>query len=113
VRQVIEPIFEREFAQHSYGFRPGHSAQQAVARVEELLRAGYTHVVDADFKSYFDSIPQSRLREQLAERISDRRLLRLIDEFLSAGVMDSMKGWEATEQGTPQGAVLSPLLANL
>jgi RNA-directed DNA polymerase len=113
VRQVIEPIFEREFAQHSYGFRPGHSAQQAVARVEERLRAGYTYIVDADFKSYFDTIPQGRLREQLAERISDRRLLRLIEQFLSAGVMDQMKGWEPTERGTPQGAVLSPLLANL
>ena len=113
VRQVIEPIFEREFAQHSYGFRPGQSAQQAVARVEELLRGGYTHIVDADFKSYFDSIPQGRLREQLAERISDRRLLRLIDRFLSAGVMDTMKGWEPTERGTPQGAVISPLLANI
>ena len=113
VRQVIEPIFEREFAPHSYGFRPGHSAQQAVARVEELLRAGYTYIVDADLKSYFDTIPQGRLREQLAERISDRRLLRLIEQFLSAGVMDEMKGWEPTERGTPQGAVLSPLLANL
>jgi len=113
VRQVIEPIFEREFAQHSYGFRPGHSAQQAVARVEELLREGYTHIVDADLKSYFDSIPQGRLREQLAERISDRRRLRLIDQFLSAGVMDTMEGWEPTERGTPQGAVISPLLANI
>jgi RNA-directed DNA polymerase len=63
--------------------------------------------------SSFDSIPQGRLREQLAERISDRRLLRLIDQFLSAGVMDTMKGWEPTERGTPQGAVISPLLANI
>jgi RNA-directed DNA polymerase len=113
VRQVLEPIFEREFGEHSYGFRPGHSAQQAVARVEELLKAGCTWIVDADLKSYFDSIPQEAMLKSVSERVSDRRLLRLIEQMLGAGVMEEMKGWQPTEQGTPQGSVLSPLLANI
>jgi RNA-directed DNA polymerase len=113
VRQVLEPIFERKFAEHSYGFRPGHSAQQAVARVEELLKEGYSWIVDADLKSYFDSIPQEAMLKLVSERVSDRRLLRLIEQMLGAGVMDEMKGWQPTEQGTPQGSVLSPLLANI
>lgn len=113
IRQVIEPIFEREFAQHSYGFRPGHSAQAAVGRVEELLKAGCTWIVDADIKSYFDQIPKELLLKRVAEHVSDRQLLGLIEQSLSAGVMDEMKGWQPTEQGTPQGGVLSPLLANI
>jgi RNA-directed DNA polymerase len=113
IRQVLEPIFEREFAEHSYGFRPEHSAQQAVARVEGLLAAGYVWIVDADIKSCFDRIPQEPILERVAERVSDRRLLRLIDQSLRAGVMEGMKDWQPTEQGTPQGSVLSPLLANI
>jgi len=113
IRQVIEPIFEREFAEHSYGFRPGRSAQQAVGRVEELLKDGYTWIVDADIKSYFDTIPQELLLKGVAERVSDRQVLELIEQSLRAGVMEEMKGWQPTEQGTPQGGVLSPLLANL
>ena len=113
IRQVLEPIFEGEFAEHSYGFRPKHSAQEAVARVEGLLAAGYTWIVDADAKSYFDSIPQGPLLARVAERVSDRRLLRLIQQSLRAGVMEAMKEWQPTEQGTPQGSVLSPLLANI
>jgi len=113
IRQVIEPIFEREFAEHSYGFRPGRSAQQAVGRVEELLKDGYTWIVDADIKSYFDTIPQELLLKGVAERVSDRQVLELIEQSLRAGVMEEMKGWQPTEQGTPQGGVLSPLLANI
>ncbi len=113
IRQVLEPIFEHEFAEHSYGFRPGHSAQQAVARVEGLLQEGYLWIVDVDFKSYFDTIPQKPMIELLGQRVSDRRLLRLIEQILRAGVMEGMKGWQPTEQGTPQGSVLSPLLANV
>jgi RNA-directed DNA polymerase len=113
IRQVIEPIFERDFAQHSYGFRPGRSAQEAVARVEGLLQEGYTWIVDADIRKYFDSIPQELLLQRVAERVSDRRVLGLIKQSLQAGVMEEMTGWQPTEQGTPQGGVLSPLLANI
>lgn len=113
MRQVLEPIFEREFAEHSYGFRPGRSAQQAVGRVEGLLKAGYTWIVDADLKSFFDTIPQGPLLSLIAERVSDRRFMELIQQSLRAGIMEQMKGWQPTEQGTPQGAVLSPLLANI
>jgi RNA-directed DNA polymerase len=113
VRAVIEPIFERSFAEHSYGFRPGRSAQQAVARVEQLLAGGYVWVVDADLKGYFDSIPQDKLLAAIGEKIADSRVLGLIEAFLKQGVMETAKGWQPTERGTPQGAVLSPLLANI
>ena len=113
VRQVIEPIFEREFAEHSYGFRPEHSAQAAVVRVEGLLDEGYTWIVDANLKSYYDMIPQEPLLKRVAERVGDRRLLHLIGQSLRAGVLEEMKGWQPTQQGTPQGGVLSPLLANI
>jgi RNA-directed DNA polymerase len=113
VRNVIEPIFEREFAEHSYGFRPGRGCKDALRRVDGLLGRGYTWVVDVDLKSYFDTIPQDKLMGRVRERISDGRLLQLIEKYLQAGVMNGMKGWEPTRRGTPQGAVVSPLLANL
>jgi RNA-directed DNA polymerase len=74
LKMVIEPIFEREFEEHSYGFRPGRSCHDALRRVEELLKSGYTHVVDIDIRAYFDSIPQPRLMELVEERIADRRV---------------------------------------
>jgi RNA-directed DNA polymerase len=113
VRNVIEPIFEREFAEHSYGFRPGRGCKDALRRVDSLLHEGYTWVADVDFRSYFDTIPHDKLMERVRERMSDGRLLDLIERYLKAGVMDGLKGWEPTERGTPQGAVISPLLANL
>jgi len=113
IKAVMEPIFERGFAEHSYGFRPGRGAQQAVQRVEHLLNAGYAWVVDADLKGYFDSIPQERLLARIEEKVSDGRLLELIEAFLKQGVMETGKGWQPTPRGTPQGAVLSPLLANI
>ncbi len=113
LKAVIEPIWEREFAERSYGFRPGRGCQQAVGKVEELLKAGHTVVVDADLKGYFDSIPHERLMAKLRERIVDGKVLGLIGQFLEAGVMDGMKGWQPTESGTPQGGVISPLLANV
>jgi len=113
LRKVIEPIFEREFAEHSYGFRPGRGCQGALARVEELLQEGYTWVVDADLKSYFDTIPQDQLMARVRERIADGPVLRLIEAFLRQGVMEGGKGWQPSEAGTPQGAVISPLLANV
>jgi RNA-directed DNA polymerase len=110
---VLEPIFERDFAEHSYGFRPGRSAQQAITRVEGLLRAGYTWIVDADLKSYFDTIPQDRLLAAVAQKVADGRVLGLLEKYLKQGVMETVKEWKPTEQGTPQGAVISPLLANI
>jgi len=113
IRNVIEPIFENIFAEHSYGFRPGRGAKDALRRVDQLLKAGKVWVVDADLKGYFDSIPQDKLMEAVAEHIADGPLLDLIQRFLKQGVMESGKGWQPTETGTPQGAVISPLLANI
>jgi RNA-directed DNA polymerase len=113
VRNVIEPIFEHSFAQHSYGFRPGRGAKDALRRVDHLLKQGKVWVVDADLKGYFDSIPQDKLLTAVTERMADGALLELIERFLKQGVMETGKGWSPTETGTPQGAVLSPLLANI
>lgn len=113
LKAVIEPIFEREFAEHSYGFRPGRGCREAVERVEELLKGGNTVIVDADLKSYFDTIPHERLMEKLKEKIADGKVLGLIRQFLKAGVMEEAKDWQPTESGTPQGGVISPLLANV
>jgi len=109
---VVEPIYERDFAPTSYGFRPGRGAQQALARVEELLQKGYHYVVDADLKSYFDTIPHERLLQRLREKVADGRLLGLIESFVKAGVLEDLREWTPTA-GAPQGAVLSPLLSNV
>ena len=113
VRNVIEPIFEHLFAEHSYGFRPGRGAKDALRRVDQLLKAGKVWVVDADLKAYFDTIPQEKLMKLLEEHIADGGMLELIGKMLQQGVMESGKGWQPTERGTPQGAVVSPLLANI
>jgi RNA-directed DNA polymerase len=113
VRHVLEPIFERDFAEHSYGFRPGRGAKDALRRVDTLLRAGHSWVVDADLKSYFDTIPHERLMALVQQRVADGRVLALVESFLRAGVLEESKGWQPTEQGTPQGGVISALLANL
>lgn len=110
---VIEPIFERDFAEQSYGFRPGRSAQQAVQRVETLLGEGRCWVVDADIKGYFDNIPHELLMERVGEKIADSRVMGMIEKMLKQGVMESGKDWQPTSGGTPQGAVISPLLANI
>lgn len=112
LRDVIEPIFERDFAEHSYGFRPGRGCKDALRRVDHLLKAGYVHVVDADLKSYFDTIPHDRLMELVKTKISDGRVLALIEAFLEQGVMDGLREW-TPEAGSPQGAVISPLLSNI
>lgn len=112
LKRVIEPIFESRFCESSYGFRPGRSCKDALRAVDGLLRQGYTHVVDADLKSYFDSIPHERLLARVAERISDGPVLALIDGWLRQDVVHELKCWTPTG-GTPQGAVLSPLLANI
>ena len=110
---VLEPIWEREFAEHSYGFRPGRNAHQAIQRVEGLLAQGCHWVVDADVKGYFDNIPQDQLMARVGEQVADGRVLRMVTAYLKQGVMETGKGWQPTERGTPQGAVLSPLLANI
>jgi RNA-directed DNA polymerase len=110
---VMEPIFERDFAPQSYGFRPGKGCKEALRRVDELLKGGSHWVVDADLKAYFDTIPQERLMDRIREKIADGKVLKLLEQMLQAGVMDSAKGWQPTEQGTPQGAVISPLLSNI
>ena len=112
LKLVIEPIFEREFEESSYGFRPQRSAKDALREVDELIRQGYTHVVDADLESFFDTIPHAALIRQIEERISDGRVLELIGLFLSQDIIQGMKRWTPTG-GTPQGAVVSPLLANI
>jgi RNA-directed DNA polymerase len=113
LRHVLEPIFETEFAGNSYGFRPGRGAKDALRRVDTLLKAGHDWVVDADLKSYFDTIPHERLMALIKERVADGRVLALVERFLRAGVLETAKGWQPTERGTPQGGVISPLLANL
>jgi RNA-directed DNA polymerase len=109
---VIEPIFEREFLDTSYGFRPGRGCKDALREVDRLLKAGYTHVVDADLTSYFDTIPHARLMARVGERVSDGRLLKLIEAFLHQDIVKGVQRWTPVG-GTPQGAVISPLLANL
>jgi RNA-directed DNA polymerase len=109
---VIEPIFERDFAEQSYGFRPGRGCKDALRRVDQLLKQGYVHVVDADLKGYFDSIPHDRLMARLKEKIADGPVLSLIEQFLKADILDEAGQW-TPEAGAPQGAVLSPLLSNV
>ena len=110
---VLEPIFEQDFSPNSYGFRPGRSARQAVERVERLLSEGRVWVVDADVQGYFDNIPKERLLDLVARKVADGRVLRLLRSYLEQGVMGSDQQWQPTKGGTPQGAVISPLLANI
>jgi RNA-directed DNA polymerase len=112
LRNVLEPIFERDFAAHSYGFRPRRGCKDALRRVDHLLKAGYTWVVDADLQSYFDSIPQGKLLEEVAKKVADSRVLELVAAMLKQGVMEGLDQW-TPEAGTPQGAVISPLLSNI
>ncbi len=120
VKLIIEPIFEADFCAHSYGFRPKKSAHDAVDDIANTLWAGYTHVIDADLSNYFDSIPHAQLLAVVAERIVDGGILRLIKQWLKApvisedadGTQKSVGGGKANRKGTPQGGVISPLLAN-
>jgi RNA-directed DNA polymerase len=112
VRHAIEPIFEKTFAKHSYGFRPGRGCKDALRRVDELLKGGWCYVVDADLKGYFDTIPHDRLMQEVGKRVADGRVLSLIEAFLEAKIMEGTEQWTPSA-GAPQGAVLSPLLSNI
>jgi RNA-directed DNA polymerase len=112
LRAVLEPIFERDFAPQSYGFRPNRGCKDALRQVDTLLKTGYSWVVDADLKSYFDTIPHAGLIERVKEKVVDGRVLRLLEAYLTQKVMDTAEGW-TPEEGTPQGAVISPLLSNI
>ena len=118
---VIEPIFEADFCPTSYGFRPKKSAHDAVDDVAYALNTGYTEVIDADLSKYFDTIPHANLMATVAERICDGEMLRLIQMWLKAPIMEqdrdgtkrNIGGGKGNRKGTPQGGVISPLLANL
>ena len=112
LKLVIEPIFEAAFHPSSYGFRPGRRCRDALEEVDGLIKEGHAFVVDADIESYFDSIPHGRLMERVEERISDGRVLGLIRGWLDQDIVSGMERWTPTG-GTPQGAVISPLLANI
>jgi RNA-directed DNA polymerase len=112
VKLVIEPIFEAVFRPTSFGFRPGRGCHDALREVDRLIKDGFTFVVDADLAGYFDSIPHARLMERVAERISDGRVLGLIQGWLKQDILRDMERWTPAA-GTPQGAVISPLLANI
>jgi len=112
LRHVLEPIFEHVFNDHSYGFRPNRGCKDALRRVDSLLKAGHGWVVDADLKSYFDTIPHDQLMARVEEHVADGRVLSLLRGYLDQKVMDGLAEW-TPEKGTPQGAVISPLLANL
>ncbi|MEW6248957.1 MAG: group II intron reverse transcriptase/maturase [Nitrospirota bacterium] len=111
-RLVTEPLFEADFLPCSYGFRPGRTAHQAHRLIKETINRGHNWVVDGDIVRYFDTIDQARLLALVRQRISDRRVLRLLQAWLTAGVLTAA-GYEPSEQGTPQGGVISPLLSNI
>ena len=112
LKLAIKPVFEAGFHGSSYGFRPGRGCKDALREVDGLIKEGYTHVVDADLRSYFDTIPHGRLMRRVEEKISDGRVLSLIERFLGQDVLKGLERW-TPERGTPQGAVISPLLANI
>jgi RNA-directed DNA polymerase len=114
LRSVIEPIFEHDFCGQSYGFRPGRSTKDALRRVDQLLGEGRTFVVDVDITRYFDTIPHRILMNEIKKKIADPRVLNLIERFLKQDVLESVPSYVTAERkGTPQGAVISPLLANI
>ncbi len=113
---ILEPIFEADFEESSYGFRPNVSASDAMTAIKEHLKAGKTEVYDADLSKYFDTIPHDKLQVALKQRIADPRMLKLINKWLKASIYEDgqyKSGKGQSTQGTPQGGVISPLLANI
>jgi len=118
VKLVLEPIFEADFTEEAYGYRPRRSAQHAVRAVHQALKAGFVHVVDADLSKYFDTIPHSELMRSVSRRVSDGAVLHLVKRWLKAPIEETSDKGKPTRRrtgnrGTPQGGVLSPLLANI
>ena len=112
IRQLIEPLFEPYFSVFSYGFRPGRGCHQAIRMLLKLRRLGYRILLDADIQSFFDNIPHELIVNLVAQRIADGNILRIIQRFLTSGVMEEGV-LKKTLLGTPQGGVISPLLANI
>ena len=112
LRQLLNPIFELKFHDHSYGFRPGRSCHDAVEKVTEIGRQGYRYVLDADISGFFDNLSHTAIMHELSDVVADGNILRLVEKFLRAGVMEGGK-LQPTKVGTPQGGVASPLLANI
>ncbi len=117
VKIVIEPIFEADFQDNSYGFRPKRNAHQAVDDVKNHLFKGRTEIIDTDISKYFDTIPHDKLMQVVAKRIVDKQVLKLIKMWLRAPIVeereDGKKEYKGNDKGTPQGGVISPLLANI
>jgi len=111
-RQIIEPIFEKDFSDNSFGFRPKRSCHDAIRRLEQYKQEGYRSILDADIKAFYDTIPHKLIMDSLCEKIADGWVLNSIENMLKAGVMEDGIVHK-TNQGTPQGGVISPLLANL
>lgn len=112
LKRILEPIFEEKFMDCSYGFRPGKSAHMAIEKIRKDLMDGYVYVIDADLKSYFDTIPHDRLIEAVREEVVDGTVIRLLQGFLKSGVLEN-GSFYMNEKGSPQGGVISPLLANI
>lgn len=112
IAQVLSPIYEKQFSEHSYGFRPGRSAHQALRKCRDYITKGYTYAVDMDLEKFFDTVNQSKLIEVISRTVKDGRVVSLIHKYLNAGVVVRNK-FEETEMGVPQGGPLSPLLSNI
>ncbi|MGG1680265.1 group II intron reverse transcriptase/maturase [Neobacillus sp. NRS-1170] len=111
-KRILEPIFEQKFLDCSYGFRPNRSAHMAIDKIRKDLMEGYTYVIDADIKTYFDSIPHDKLIELIKEEVVDGSVLALMVQFLKSGILENGVVFE-NDNGSPQGGVISPLLANI